>query len=111
MAVKPIPKRLLIHSVDYREYIQDDRWGDRFADPITLRFVRVEPATALNRDATKEEIPARAILFLDRVFTRPFVEPKEKSRVTFQGHEYEVHEVKALYAFGPDVHHFEVVLV
>ena len=111
MAVKPIPKRLLIHSVDYREYIQDDRWGDRYADPVTLRFVRVEPATALNRDATKEEISGQAVLFLDRVFTRPFVEPKEKSKVTFKGREYEIHEVKALYAFGPDAHHFEVVLV
>jgi len=110
MAVKPIPKRLLIHSVDYREYIQDDRWGDRYADPITLRFVRVEPATALNRDATKEEIPARAICSWTG-FLPGLLWSRRKSQGTFKGREYEIHEVKALYAFGPDVHHFEVVLV
>jgi hypothetical protein len=111
MAVKPIPKRLLIHSVDYREYIQDDRWGDRFDDPVTLRYVRVEPASDLRRDATKESMPSEAVLFIDRVHSSPFIEPKEKSRITFRGREYEVHQVKALYAFGPEVHHYEVVLV
>ena len=78
MAVKPIPKNLLIHSVEYREYIQDDRWGDRFADPVTLRFVRVEPASDLQRDATKESMPSEAVLFIDRVHSNPFIEPKEK---------------------------------
>ena len=50
-----------------------------------------------------------AVLFIDRVHSSPFIEPKEKSRVTFRGREYEVHQVKALYAFG--LHHYEVVLV
>jgi len=109
MGVRPIPKNLLIHEVEYREYIQDDRWGDRFGDPVTLRYVRVEPASDLRRDATKESMPSETVLFIDRVHSSPFIEPKEKSKITFRGREYEVHQVKALYAFG--LHHYEVVLV
>ena len=109
--IRPIPKNLLIHSVEYREYLEDDRWGDGFADPITIEFVRVEPATALNRNTTREEIVAQHILFVDRVFSKPFVEMKEKSKVKFQGKEYEVHKVNIRYTFGPAPHHIEVELV
>ena len=111
MSIRPIPKRLLIHSVDYREFIEDQRWGDGFADPVTLEFVRVEPATSMNRDTSKEEVVARSVLYIDRVHTKPFVQPKEKDRVVFQGKEYEVHKVDVHYAFGPRIHHLEVELV
>ncbi len=109
--IRPIPKRLLIHAVEYREYLEDDRWGDSFDDPITVEFVRLEPATALNRDTSKEEVVARSVLYIDRVHTKPFVMMKEKSKVTFQGKEYEVHKVNVHYTFGPDPHHIEVELV
>ena len=109
--IRPIPKNLLIHTVEYREYQYDERWGDSFAEPVTLEFVRVEPATAMNRNAIREEITAQHVLFIDRAHSKPFVQMKEKDRVTFQGQEYEVHRVNPHYAFGPDPHHLEVELV
>jgi len=111
VSIRPIPKKLLIHSVEYREFIEDQRWGDGFADPVTMEFVRVEPATSMNRDTSKEEVVARTVLYIDRVHTKPFVQPKEKDKVVFQGEEYEVHKVDVHYAFGPRIHHLEVELV
>ena len=111
MSIRPIPKKLLIHSVEYREHLEDDRWGDGFADPVTLEFVRVEPATSMNRDTSKEEVVARSVLYIDRTHSKPFVQPKEKDRIIFGGEEYEVHKVDVHYAFGPRIHHLEVELV
>jgi len=111
VSIRPIPKKLLIHSVEYREHLEDDRWGDGFADPVTLEFVRVESATSMNRDTSKEEVVARSVLYIDRTHSKPFLRPKEKDRIVFQGEEYEVHRVDVHYAFGPRIHHLEVELV
>ena len=111
MSIRPIPKRLLIHSVEYREFIEDQRWGSSFADPIPVTFVRVEPATSMSRDTSKEEVVARSVLYIDRVNTKPFLQPKEKDRIIFGGEEYEVHKIDVHYAFGPRIHHLEVELV
>lgn len=111
MIVRPIPKHLLVHSVEYQEYLEDGRWGDSFADPVTVSFVRVEPASSLDRDSSKEEIVAENVLFIDRVHSQPFILPKQKDRIIFDGREFEVHRVEVFYAIGDRIHHVEVELV
>ncbi|WP_054634821.1 putative minor capsid protein [Thalassobacillus sp. C254] len=108
--VRPIPKRLLIHSVKYQEQGESDGWDTQPGEEYTIDNVRVEPATSFNRAANREEIRAEHILFIDRKHSSYFPDAKEQDHVTFQGKELKVVKVNPQYAFGPDPHHLELEL-
>lgn len=109
--IRPIPRKLLPHTIQYEEYTGGDGWGDEYAPAITINYVRVEPSTYLKRSTSQEEILAKNIVFIDRVSSSPFIMLKEKGRVIFNGTEYEVHKVNPFYTFSNTIHHIEVELV
>lgn len=110
--VKPIPKKLLIHEVEHKPYTGDnDGWGEEYGDAQTIENVRVEAPRSLQRDADQEQIEGDLVLFIDRINSEPFVEPKNKDKVVFNGHEYEVKQVKPVYGLSSKVHHYEAGLV
>ena len=110
--VRPIPKQLLIHSVQYREYEQNERWGERWLDVVPVINVLVKPSTSLTVTATREQVNSQSILFLDAKYSKPFVEMKEKSEVIFNGRTMKVNKVSPFYTFDGDLpHHYEVELI
>ena len=110
--VKPIPKELLIHEVDYEEYKGTGNFGDEWEDSVTIDHVRFEPETKITRDANGEEVKTQGTLFLDAVNTPKFRQMKVNSKVTFDGQEMRVNACDVLYAFDPDTpHHYEVELI
>lgn len=111
--VRQIPKRLLIHTVQYAEYIgTSGGWGGTEGNhkpAVPYSAVRVEPSTQLVKDGTGDSVTARAVLFIDMInsdYNNTI--PKEKSKVTFEGVEYVVKQVDYLYA--RTLHHLEVYL-
>lgn len=111
-AVPPIPKELLIHTVEYHEYIPDSPYGDAWKDPVILTNVRLEPNRSM-QNGFYEEIASIIGLVLFYCFTHS--QPSnitfpDKSKVIFNGRELHVNSKDELYAFGPDPHHLEVVL-
>lgn len=112
--IRPIPLPLLIHSVEYRERIDDDRWGEKFADPVTIERVRVQPIASYRRktgEREREKPNESFVLFFDMKHSRPLVNFKEKSKVIFQGKEYSVIRVSEFHAFDTTPHHIEVMLL
>jgi hypothetical protein len=112
--IRPIPLPLLIHSVEYRERIDDDRWGEKFADPVTIERVRVQPIASYRRktgEREREKPNESFVLFFDMKNSRPLVNFKEKSKVIFQGKEYSVIRVSEFHAFDTTSHHIEVMLL
>lgn len=112
---KPIPLKLLFHSVDYHEYKgSDDGWnGDpnSYAEAITIENVRVEPITLIARNNVRDDTEGQSVVFIDRTNTKPFRKPVERSKISFNGIDYEVNNVKAYYDENPDQpHHYEVIL-
>lgn len=107
--VKPIPLKLLIHSVDYEEYDGTGRHGDKFKPAVTLKNVLVQPVSSINNRGTSEEKAYNSLLFFDVVHSRPALTFKEKSRVTFDGQTMIVGKVNPIYAFS--LHHYEVELI
>lgn len=109
--VKPIPKKLLIHEVKYEEFYEDDRYGEGYKLPITLKNVRVQVGSAFSRSNTNENISYQAMLIYDvknSSTSVPF-EFKEKSKVTFNGKTMLVQKVNPVYAFT--LHHYELELI
>ncbi|MBN6889903.1 minor capsid protein [Cytobacillus horneckiae] len=109
--IKPIPKSLLIHTIEYEKFLKDGRYGPEFDEKETIVSVRVEPLTKLVRDSNNEEVQASAIIFIDSVNT-PNAKPLiEKSKVHFRGRDYVVLSCEPLYALDPETpHHWEVSL-
>ncbi|WP_342489170.1 putative minor capsid protein [Cytobacillus sp. FSL W7-1323] len=109
--IKPIPKSLLIHSIEYEKFLKDGRHGPEFDEKEAIVSVRVESTTKLIRDSNNEEVQASAIIFIDSVNT-PNAKPLiEKSKVYFRGRDYVVISCESLYALDPETpHHWEVSL-
>ena len=111
MGVKAIPKRLLIHTIEYEEFAGSGAWDDEFAEPITIRGVRVEPISRLSRSRDSEGEQVSHIVFVDRINSSAFPDFKIRSRIKFRGVSREVVDVKPFHAFdtsGP--HHYEIEL-
>ncbi|MED1602604.1 putative minor capsid protein [Alkalihalophilus marmarensis] len=110
MRLKPIPKRLLIHTIIYEEYRGDSTFGGNdFSPPEDIPFVLVQPKSELRRDATGVEIQIKGTIFLDAKNTPNFKRLKEESRIKFNGEDYRVVGCDALYTTDPNTpHHFEV---
>lgn len=107
--IKPIPKRVLIHTIEYEEFLKDGSFGEEFAPRESISGVLVQPKTEIRRDEIQEEIQIDAVIFLDAVNTPGFKPLKEKSKVHFGGREWRVVSCAALYTFNPDQpHHYEV---
>jgi|SRR5690554_3600435 len=110
MTIKSIPKRLLIHTIEYEEFIGSGTWDDEFAEPITINNVRVEPVSRLNRTGDSEGEQVSHIVFIDRQHSTPIPDFKIRSRITFRGVSREVVGVKPFYGFDSEPHHYEIEL-
>lgn len=108
--IKAIPKMLLIHSIDYEKQIESDGWDATYDDPYTISKVRVEPASSLQRGSDSVGQSASHVVLVDRVNSSHFPDFKPGDRVTFNDIRREVVDVKAHYAFGPKIHHYELEL-
>lgn len=116
MAVRPIPRRLLVHDLIYHEFIEDEEWKESFQAPITIQNVLFQPVTGMNRTMQGEEVEMQAstVLFIDRVNSSNYVRMIEKSKVyraDEPAREMRVIRVDELFTDSPNSHHFEVGLI
>ena len=105
----PIKRRLLIHSIEYKEKQEDDGWGNEYKEPQTINQVRVEPKTKLVRSGTGESVESTTTVFWDVVFSTPATFVKG-SKLTFHGNEMELRQVDEFYD-GEKLHHLELRLI
>lgn len=105
----PIKRRLLIHSIEYKQKQEDDGWGNEYAEPLTIEKVRVEPKTKLVRSGTGESVESTTTVFWDVVFSTPATFVKG-SKLTFNGNEMELRQVDEFYD-GEKLHHLELRLI
>jgi hypothetical protein len=111
--IRTIPLSLLIHEVTYEEYLENERYGETYAQPVTLKKVRMEPVLSQQQRTSatvREQSIDRYILFFDMTHSEPKVQFKEKSKVTFNDQTYIVSKVSEVYDFSTTPHHIEVML-
>lgn len=110
--IRPIPKKLLVHTVTHAKAVDEDRWGNEvLKDERELRFVRIEPSSKVVRDKNGAEIQLASTLFYDCRNSRPtgvlFV---EDDIILFNGQKHKVNLVEPLYD-GRRLHHYELGLI
>lgn len=109
--IKPIPKKLLIHEATYEEFDTNNRYGETYFAPVTLKNIRINFERSLNRSGDTESKNIKATMFFDlrnSSATGEF-EFKEKSKLTFEGLVMQVQKINPVYA--DTLHHYEVELI
>lgn len=109
--VRPIPKKLLNHTVTYTPPAEEGPWGGQQGEPQILEHVRLQSSSSVKKTNQNEEKLLAGVLYIDAKHSMPFIEPKSKGTIRYEGKDMIVQNVKAVRAFGPDPHHYKVELV
>ena len=108
--VRPMPKAILIHSVQYKEYLGKNRYGNNFKEPITLKNVLIQPVSSIKRDNLGDSVSFNSLMFYDCTNSIPRdVTFTKKSIITFGDDEMVVNKVNPIYTFS--LHHYELELI
>lgn len=110
--MKPIPKKLLIHTVTLVKEGDVNRWGDKSTTGTQeIQYVRMESSARVIRDKNSAEIQLAAILFYDCVNSRPKeIDFAVDDVILFNGQRHSVKVVEPLYD-GKRLHHYELGLI
>ena len=110
--MRPIPKKLLIHTVTLYKRIKMDKWGKAEMDVgQTLFNIRIEPSSQIVRDKNNAEVQLAATLFYDCRNSQPSDILFEVDQIIdFNGQKYQIKTVEPLYDCTK-LHHYEVGMV
>ena len=109
--MKPIPKKLLIHTAAAIEKGEPDMWGKcEDVERTELSFVRVEPSSSLRISKDNNQVQLAAVLFYDCRNSQPAgYDFSHVDKVEYDGQQYNILSVKRLYDEAK-LHHLEVEL-
>lgn len=110
--MKPIPKKLLIHTVVLYEKTSIDKWGsEKLDDGQVLSKVRIEPSMQIVRDKNNSEIQLAATLFYDCRNSQPIgINFKVDQIIDFNGQKHQIKTIEPLYD-NLKLHHYEIGMV
>lgn len=110
--MRPIPKKLLIHTVKLYEKASIDKWGsEKLDDGRGLSKVRIEPSNQIVRDKNNSEIQLAATLFYDCCNSQPTgVKFKVDQIIDFNGQKHQIKTIEPLYD-NLKLHHYEIGMV
>ena len=113
MNVRPLPKRWLIHEMDYYPPAEKDSWGNIIeSDPIRIKHVRYDNSTVFSRDSTQTKIVADGVIFVDAKHSSPIPEFKEDTKVKINGRELTIKKIIPCYhPTKNEVRHYELEVV
>ena len=111
-AIRPIPKRLLNHTVNRHKVAEKDRMGKVILDTgITIKHVRIEPSSKVIRDKSGAEIQLAATMFYDCRNSEPRnVQFAVDDIINFSGQCFSVQAVEPLYD-NNRLHHYELGMI
>ena len=109
--IKPIPKRLLPHSVLYKEYLGNTGEGDEWGEETPLSFIKIEEKNQIKVTSNGREIVGNARMFYDLTNSDGLIDkPVENSIINFNDKTYKVVDVDTLCPDTSYPHHYEVLL-
>jgi hypothetical protein len=109
--IKPIPKRMLVNSATYEEYIADTGEGSSYKTAVTLDKIKIDEQLQFSYSSNGKEIVGNAMLFYDLTNSSGFInEPVNESRITFNEKTYTIKDTDILRANDSTPHHYEILL-
>lgn len=109
--IRPIPKRMLVNSATYEEYVADTGEGSSYATATTLDNIKVDEQMQFSYSSNGKEIVGNAIMFYDLTNSSGLTDsPVNESKITFNGKTYTVKDTDILRANNSTPHHYEILL-
>lgn len=110
--MRPISKRLLIHTATLYQRVNVDKWGKgELNGGQELSNIRIEPSKQIIRDKNNAEVQLAATLFYDcRNSRHSDVSFEVDQVVDFNGQKYQIKTVETLYD-NLKLHHYEIGMV
>lgn len=110
--MRPIPKRLLIHTATLYQRVNVDKWGKgELNGGQELSNIRIDPSKQIIRDKNNAEVQLAATLFYDCRNSRPSDASFEVDQVVdFNGQKHQIKTVEPLYD-NSKLHHYEIGMV
>ena len=110
--MRPIPKRLLIHTALYAREDSAGRWAEAaISNQQDLQFVRIEPSEEMVRDKNNAEIQSAATLFYDCKNSLPKdIKFAVDDVIFFNVQKLKIRSVEAMYD-EKRLHHYEIELM
>lgn len=110
--MRPIPKKLLIHSAELLDVRKDDMWqSTECKKAADLKNIRIEPSSQLVTDKQNRQINLAAVMFFDCTNSTPHGTLfKHGQKIRFCGSDYTVETIEPLYD-GSRLHHYELGLI
>ena len=111
MLIRPISKKLLIHTVIHRKKLLEDQWGNGEFSEKPLFNVRVVPAKSVEKSKNNTWIGMKSVLYIDKVHSTAPDHLEADDEIIFEGETYRVKSVARRFGFNNVVHHYEAGLV
>ncbi len=109
--IKPIPKRMLVNSATYEEYIADTGEGSSYKTAVTLDHIKIDEQKQFSYTSNGKEVVGNGMLFYDLTNSSGLTtEPVNESLITFNGKTYTIKDTDILRANDSTPHHYEVLL-
>ena len=110
--MKPIPKRLLIHTATLYQRVNVDKWGKgELNGGQAMSNIRIEPSKQIIRDKNNAEVQLAATLFYDCRNSRPLNMTFVVDQIVdFNGMKHQIKVVEPLYD-NSKLHHYEIGMV
>ena len=114
MNIQPIPRNLLIHSIEYSALNgTDDFDHDLYDAPITINRVRFDPTINFSRDGNQTLETITGVIFVDATNSENVPnEFIERSQVNFNGRRLVITNVIPCYQpYNGSIRHYELEVV
>ena len=109
--IKPIPKRMLVNSATYEEYIADTGEGSSYKTAVTLNNIKIDEQLQFSYSRNGKEIVGNGMLFYDLTNSSGFTDkPVNESKITFNDKKYTIKDLDILRAKDKTPHHYEILL-
>lgn len=110
--MKPIPKKLLIHTVELKTVNTSNTWQDEEeTDLILLSKIRIEPCSRLITAKDNRQVSLSAVMLYDCKNSRPKNQIfSQGQKVIWHGTEHIIETIEPLYDDNK-LHHYELGLI
>ena len=109
--MRPIPKRVLIHSATLMHETAPDIWGNSGTTDTDLTFIRIDPSDKLVNTSENQERILESLMLYDFKNSRPLNQTFEKNdKLLFDGKTYTIISIEKCHDRN-SLHHLEIGLV
>lgn len=106
------PAEFCVDSFIYKEYTGSDKWGEQYADPVTIEKCRIDRGAEFSQSTSGKQLLFNAVIFCYEGITKPLPAFKTESILNFDGQDHVITKVIPIYeAYSKVIYSYELEVV